>query len=125
MLVFLLGGIGLVLYALWTVAPPLPMNPAARGLESRLREPIDDFFVRSRLPAPACIYWSKLQQLVCNTALGMQTELTAALLRDDWFEHDKALMKKWERVVGTLQCIDSGSEIGCRFTVRPRLQKDG
>ena len=125
MLVFLLGGIGLVLYALWTVSPPLPANTAANGLEARLREPIDDFFFRSRLTAPACIYWGKRQLLVCNTALGMHAELNAALLRDGWLEYDNALMKKWERVVSTFQCIDSGSEIGCRFTVRPRLQKDG
>jgi len=126
--VFVIGGIAVVLAALWFFFPQSHQTsePLMGQLEARYRAESGVLFRTAGLSPEAtrCSYYAKSFALVCQVAPAANTGLQTALQQSGWVASQKSgeLVFIRERDTASVSCSSPVQSELCEFTLRYRLK---
>ena len=129
-LVYLIGGIALVLGVLWWAlpGPETSINPAMGKLEARYRSEFQALLavVGLREELTNCTYFPKSLTLACEIPSSLEEQLRSALSAGGWQSQPTRLMFAFtkERDIASLEC-HSETRAPCEFRLTYRLSASG
>ena len=125
-MLFLVGGVAIVLYVLFQLAPPLPIHRTQVGAtEERLRDELATVWKVASIDAPECEYVSKQFALRCAMPAEGQQQVIAAFRIRGWRTAvDTPSFSKLhrDRDVASITCEKAGKPNRCELQVRFKLR---